>query len=226
MRLIPLPRQLRAYWLPGTPAFWITPAPANFVHCMSLIARLLSASMHVFSRALRTLAIPPTPAGFVPLWSAYPLPSMFAFAFAVCALDLRRLPVLLHIPRVLDHSTGTRSPPPHAARRPPPPDPTSHACTMPATHALASPLAARTRSPLPCAACRPPPDTTTPCILKCPPPRCSLSVVRAARSPPSTHSIPAARTLVLCSLLRPLLALAPLLGPAVFVFSPPSAPFP
>ncbi|KAJ7856102.1 hypothetical protein B0H14DRAFT_3448661 [Mycena olivaceomarginata] len=235
MRLIPLPRQLRAYWLPGTPAFWITPAPANFVHCMPLIARLLSASMHVFFRTLRTLAscllrpphsradntaaqcsiisIPPTPAGFVPLWSTYPLPCMFASA--VCALDLCRLPV---------HCTFHRYsiPAPHAACRPPP-DPTSHARTMPATHALAL-CWPRAFDPAPRAACRPPPDPT--------PHACSMPAAQVlalccphARSPSSPHSIPAARTLVLCSFYGPPRACT-LLGPAVFVFSPPTAPFP
>jgi hypothetical protein len=139
MRLTPLPRQLRAYSFPSTPAFWMPighPCIRNFVHCMPLIARLPSASMHTFSHALRTLAslllrpprshahntaaqcsiisLPLTLAGFVSPQSAPPLPS--TFAFVVCTLDPHCLPV--------DCASYVYSiPAPHTAHRPLP-DPT------------------------------------------------------------------------------------------------------
>ncbi|KAJ7806719.1 hypothetical protein B0H14DRAFT_3483903 [Mycena olivaceomarginata] len=124
MRLIPLPAPAAHLLAPGAPAFWITPAPANFVHC-----------------------IPSIPAGFVPLWSAYPLPSMFAFA--VCALDLRRLPI-----HCIFH--GYSIPAPHAARRPPPaaliPHPMRAQC-LPPTRSL--PVGRCALDPAPRAACSP-----------------------------------------------------------------------
>ncbi|KAJ7845030.1 hypothetical protein B0H14DRAFT_3868165 [Mycena olivaceomarginata] len=218
MRLTPLPRQLRAYSFPSTPAFWMPighPCIRNFVHCMPLIARLPSASMHTFSHALRTLAslllrpprshahntaaqcsiisLPLTLAGFVSPQSAPPLPS--TFAFAVRTLDPRCLPV-------------------DCTRYPPPTLPTAR-CLIPHPHALAlhtpharSALSARSTS--------------------------NIHVLDfhhlCARSPPSTRSIPAACTLVPRTRFTPLPVLAPysapFLGPAVFVFSPPTTPFP